>query len=200
MYMQARYYDPVIGRFYSNDPVDAVSHLSNAEGIQGFNRYSYAINNPFKYTDPDGEKVEVIARPLRSPIGGGAGAHTYTRITSSDGSVTTFSSTKIDGKNVVKQDLKADNTLHMDFGKSTIAVPEGMTQDQFDQAAIATGTEMVNSESLDYALFPSDSNEGNCHTTTRNLINGAGGEINENFNPKSFNPDLHGDRETNVDQ
>ena len=55
--MQARYYDPVIGRFYSNDPVDAVSHLSNEEGIKGFNRYSYAVNNPYKYTDPDGKAI-----------------------------------------------------------------------------------------------------------------------------------------------
>jgi len=55
--MQARYYDPVIGRFYSNDPVDAVSHLSNEEGIKGFNRYSYAVNNPYKYIDPDGKAV-----------------------------------------------------------------------------------------------------------------------------------------------
>jgi RHS repeat-associated protein len=55
--MQARYYDPVIVRFYSNDPVDAVSHLGNAEGIMGFNGYSYAVNNPYKYTDPDGQAI-----------------------------------------------------------------------------------------------------------------------------------------------
>jgi len=47
-YMQARYYDPVIGRFMSNDPVG----FSN---VYNFNRYSYANNNPFKYVDPDGE-------------------------------------------------------------------------------------------------------------------------------------------------
>jgi hypothetical protein len=58
--MQARYYDPVIGRFYSNDPVDAVAHLSNEEGIRGFNRYSYAVNNPYKYTDPDGRCITGI--------------------------------------------------------------------------------------------------------------------------------------------
>ena len=52
--MQARFYDPVIGRFYSNDPVDAITHLGTQNGIHGFNRYSYAINNPFKYTDPSG--------------------------------------------------------------------------------------------------------------------------------------------------
>jgi len=58
--MQARYYDPVIGRFYSNDPVGATAHLSNAEGVMGFNRYSYAVNNPYKYTDPDGKAVITI--------------------------------------------------------------------------------------------------------------------------------------------
>lgn len=56
--MQARYYDPVIGRFYSNDPVDALGHMQRGNSIaHGFNRYAYANNNPYKYTDPDGEFV-----------------------------------------------------------------------------------------------------------------------------------------------
>jgi len=55
MYMQARYYDPVIGRFYSNDPVDAMGHIARGNPIHGFNRYTYANNNPYKYVDPDGE-------------------------------------------------------------------------------------------------------------------------------------------------
>jgi RHS repeat-associated protein len=54
-YMQARYYDPVIGRFYSNDPVDAMGHIARGNPIHGFNRYTYANNNPYKYVDPDGE-------------------------------------------------------------------------------------------------------------------------------------------------
>ncbi|XOV78006.1 MAG: RHS repeat domain-containing protein [Aestuariibacter sp.] len=47
-YMQARYYDPVIGRFYSNDPV-------GFKNVYNFNRYAYANNNPYKYIDPDGQ-------------------------------------------------------------------------------------------------------------------------------------------------
>ena len=54
-YMQARYYDPVIGRFYSNDPVDTLGHIDRGNPIHGFNRYTYANNNPYKYVDPDGE-------------------------------------------------------------------------------------------------------------------------------------------------
>jgi len=53
--MQPRYYDPVIGRFYSNDPVDTLGHITRRNPIHGFNRYIYANNNPYKYTDPDGE-------------------------------------------------------------------------------------------------------------------------------------------------
>lgn len=55
VYMQARYYDPVIGRFYSNDPVDALGHMQRGNPLHGFGRYTYANNNPYKYTDPNGE-------------------------------------------------------------------------------------------------------------------------------------------------
>jgi len=49
--MQQRYYDPRIGVFLSVDPVTA---LSNPVGA--FNRYWYANNNPYKFTDPDGRQ------------------------------------------------------------------------------------------------------------------------------------------------
>ena len=51
-YMQQRYYDPLIGRFLSVDPVTAYSK----KGIL-FNRYWYANGNPYKFTDPDGRYV-----------------------------------------------------------------------------------------------------------------------------------------------
>ncbi|WP_412486636.1 RHS repeat-associated core domain-containing protein [Shewanella chilikensis] len=60
-YMQARYYDPLIGRFYNNDTVGTVAHLNTPNGIHGFNRYAYANNNPYRYTDPDGQTTA----PLR---------------------------------------------------------------------------------------------------------------------------------------
>jgi uncharacterized protein RhaS with RHS repeats len=56
--MQARYYDPVIGRFYSNDPVGYTAK----NPVMSFNRYMYVNNNPYKYTDPSGETlIEAIA-------------------------------------------------------------------------------------------------------------------------------------------
>jgi RHS repeat-associated protein len=54
--MQQRYYDLVIGRFYSNDPVESTEHMSRGNSAaHGFNRYAYANNNPYKFTDPDGQ-------------------------------------------------------------------------------------------------------------------------------------------------
>jgi len=66
--MQARYYDPVIGRFYSNDPVDASTFISKGN-VQGFNRYAYANNNPYKYVDLDGNNPRrVLFRFLKDPV------------------------------------------------------------------------------------------------------------------------------------
>ncbi|GHU66083.1 hypothetical protein FACS1894123_12070 [Bacteroidia bacterium] len=48
--MNARLYDPAVGRFLSPDPYVQMPDFS-----QNFNRYSYALNNPLKYTDPSGE-------------------------------------------------------------------------------------------------------------------------------------------------
>ena len=52
-YMQQRYYDPMIGRFLSVDPV-----TTNSGTGANFNRYWYANNNPYKFKDPDGRYVE----------------------------------------------------------------------------------------------------------------------------------------------
>jgi len=48
-YYNARYYDPLIGRFISADT--AAPDLNNP---QSFNKYSYCFNNPLNRTDPTG--------------------------------------------------------------------------------------------------------------------------------------------------
>lgn len=68
IYMQARYYDPVIGRFYSNDPADMLEHVRKNNIVHGFNRYTYANNNPYKFTDPDGRFIIPLPIPVPLPI------------------------------------------------------------------------------------------------------------------------------------
>lgn len=53
VYMQQRYYDPVAGRFLSVDPV-----VTDATTGEMFNRYEYALSNPYRYTDPYGLSPE----------------------------------------------------------------------------------------------------------------------------------------------
>lgn len=50
--MNARLYDPFTGRFLSPDP-----YVQAPDFTQNYNRYSYALNNPLKYGDPNGEFV-----------------------------------------------------------------------------------------------------------------------------------------------
>lgn len=47
--MNGRLYDPVLGRFFSPD-----NYVQLPDYSQSFNRYSYCLNNPLKYTDPSG--------------------------------------------------------------------------------------------------------------------------------------------------
>jgi RHS repeat-associated protein len=54
VYMQARFYDPEIGRFISVDPVSA-----NSGDLFNSNRYAYADNSPTVFSDPDGRQAFV---------------------------------------------------------------------------------------------------------------------------------------------
>jgi len=47
--MNARVYNPVLGRFLSPDP-----YIQSPENLQSHNRFSYVLNNPLANTDPTG--------------------------------------------------------------------------------------------------------------------------------------------------
>ncbi len=56
-FMRARYYDPVAGRFISEDPIWDV------------NLYAYANNNPHMFIDPKGEFLKEIAKFVAKKVG-----------------------------------------------------------------------------------------------------------------------------------
>ena len=54
--MNGRMYDPYTSMFLSPD-----NYIQAPDNSQSFNRYAYCLNNPLKYTDPDGEFWHIIA-------------------------------------------------------------------------------------------------------------------------------------------
>ena len=60
--MNGRMYDPLLARFLSPDPFVQMPDFS-----QNFNRYTYCLNNPLIYTDPDGEFWHIV---IGAVIGG----------------------------------------------------------------------------------------------------------------------------------
>jgi RHS repeat-associated protein len=62
--MNARLYDPATGRFLSPDPYVQMPDFS-----QNFNRYTYCLNNPLRYTDPDGEIVWAVPVIIGAIVG-----------------------------------------------------------------------------------------------------------------------------------
>jgi hypothetical protein len=48
----ARFYDPLLGRFTSPDSI-----VPDAGSVVGYNRYAYVNNNPVRYSDPSGHKL-----------------------------------------------------------------------------------------------------------------------------------------------
>lgn len=54
-YYGARYYSPEITRFIQPDTI-----IQNIYNPQNLNRYSYVLNNPYKYTDPSGNYIETL--------------------------------------------------------------------------------------------------------------------------------------------
>ncbi len=71
-YFGARFYDPLTGRFISKDPIsDDFSPVTH-------NPYPYAANNPYKYVDPNGEFLLLIAGIAAVAGGAYAGSEGFT--------------------------------------------------------------------------------------------------------------------------
>lgn len=64
VYMGARHYDPVAGRFVSTDPKGF-----DEANVMSFGRYTYANDNPYRYVDPNGKESIAIRAQERAQIG-----------------------------------------------------------------------------------------------------------------------------------
>jgi RHS repeat-associated protein len=82
-FAQARYHSSTLGRFTSCDPLRA---SALPEDPQSWNRYTYVINNPLKFTDPSGLLPQdwwlpaSISNPSSDVGGGGGGIDNEIRV------------------------------------------------------------------------------------------------------------------------
>ena len=143
-YMQARYYDPVIGRFYSNDPVGVVGHMKRGNSpAHGFNRYAYANNNPYKYTDPDGKFAFLVplVPPAVAALGKALGFVGTAAIAGYAGSEAINAYNESSDAGDFVDDLKDRSEPDANSGKSKIrTITDGTTVDEaFDDFPGETG-------------------------------------------------------------
>jgi RHS repeat-associated protein len=75
-FAQARYYNGKHGRFTSVDPLTA---SANVKDPQTFNRYSYVMNSPYKFTDPLGLIAGGFCGAENSSCGDGGGEELSTQ-------------------------------------------------------------------------------------------------------------------------
>lgn len=140
--MQQRYYDPAIGQFLSVDPISAYSGKLNQ-----FNRYDYAYNNPYRFTDPDGRCADhykdgscsVAVDPKTGKAGVEAGKRLEAVLNKYDGAINKLK----DGAKIaiVDHNGKAIGTM---TGGEIKSVWNGthfrVTSEQFDNGGAGGGT------------------------------------------------------------
>ena len=116
--MNGRMYDPLLGRFLSPDP-----YVQAPTDPQNYNRYSYCLNNPLKYTDPSGEEFSwksVLSYFLLSPIvppGTVEAVISQSLGTASNAALAGVVWGCINGNNIWEEAMsKAKNSFRIDFG------------------------------------------------------------------------------------
>lgn len=157
VYMQARYYDSVIGRFYSNDPVGF-----EPDNIHSFGRYTYGNNNPYKYTDPDGKKSMPT---VRMPSVGDKLANMFGFSSAAEG-------------NASVEQAKADMAAAMP-SKDTVHAVANATSLTLAVAAATTPCTVVcagASVAIDTAVAVDHLSEGDLKSAALTMLPGATGE------------------------
>ena len=126
--MNARLYDPVLGRFLSPDPYVQMPDFS-----QNFNRYSYCLNNPLVYVDQDGEIAWFVPVIVGAVIGAYSGG-----VIANEGQY-----------NPVKWDYNSGKTWGYMLGGAVVGGVSGY----LGGAVAASGMPMANTAGIMFASF-----------------------------------------------
>jgi RHS repeat-associated protein len=139
-YMRARHYSPAAGRFLQPDPLSVLDKL--LVNPQDLNLYTYTINNPLRYQDPNGEDwIDVAAGVLE----GSANFVTNVAVVAA---YSVASVTPVGGILGAQQTLAEGavawvTTAASAYANDGLSGVASQVADQGEQGAIATVTEAV---------------------------------------------------------
>jgi RHS repeat-associated protein len=164
LYLRARYYDPAVGRFVSEDPQRFAA---------GLNFYSYVGNNPANYIDPSGERDVYVAIWNRQLLSGGVG---HVAVVDGDGNMLLSQFPTPHGMHGINTTLDWDQTVSKE-GRDPdrvfdVFVPD---DDAFDQMV----DDMQERPFWDWN--PSTSQETNCVNSAAGSLNAGGVPVDPDY-------------------
>jgi RHS repeat-associated protein len=180
-YAQARYYNNAHGRFTSVDPMTASATIKNP---QTFNRYSYALNSPYKFTDPlglasvtSGVKDEVIELGDQCRFFGYGAAQTIPNARGSQLQSASSSPTQAQSQSSVPQVIVIDGVWWIEFaGKRIDCTPEVVQILNAGASAVANNVlRLMSVENAIETAGPTSTSTTQSLTLTVGISDGASG-------------------------
>ena len=171
----ARWYDPATLRWNGVDKL--------AEKYTPVSPYTFCLNNPIRYIDPDGKKVYLYATTLPGtniPFA----THTFIVITDNKDNVKKYFAfgSEYDGikgatggrlmQRIYNQDIDVYNgndTEHLK-AKIPISTPANMKDEEFENRISEVAESFGNNESITYMFIPIKETQGNCNTSSSTIL------------------------------
>ena len=200
-YAQARYQNPSLGRFISQDPMFWEFDNNYLLDPQQWNSYAYARNNPLVYVDTTGKEAELVVKPITfykdAPIIGTIplpipGAHGFISINAESGvdlskygegphyTIGGYPSDGIGGSLQTRINDSWDFSFDSSKALATypLSPPTGMSVAVYDQKLLEAGANLSNQDLGQYSWRGQPiSKYANSGNTATQVIIDAGGEV-----------------------
>lgn len=166
------------------------SIIQNIFNPQNLNRYSYVLNNPYKYVDSTGNLIELVVRQVaQDPTG--RYLHAYFDITpdnpSDFGGSENFQLGAGPNGGELKSRSKGEKGVSKEYSRTPLSAPQGDTVAIRELMDIA---KRVDNANIDYDLFPELTASGeNSNSFASTLISEGGLNLPEGTDYKGLIPD-----------